>query len=84
MADFINLAGEAQDFELAKWISTSQIYPTNPLEAMQAYYNTIYDIPIKCQNKLIPNNAIGILDFIELELPKTTSAILTYSAKIWF
>ena len=45
MANFINLAGEAQDFELAKWISTGQIYPTNPPEAMRAYYDTIYDIP---------------------------------------
>ena len=57
--NFINLAGEAQDFELAKWISTGQIYPTHPLEAMRAYYDTIYDIPSECQNRLLPNNSIS-------------------------
>ena len=84
MANFINLAGEARDFELAKWISTGQTYPKNPPEAMRAYYDTIHDIPSKYQNRLIPNNAMTVLDFIKLELPKTTSAILTYSAKTWF
>ena len=84
MANFINLAGEARDFEQAKWISTGQIYPTNPPEAMRAFYDTIYDIPCGCQNRLILDNAMSVLDFIELELPKTPSAILTYSAKTWF
>ena len=27
---------------------------------------------------------MSVLDFITLELPKTTSAILTYAAKTWF
>ena len=84
MANLIDLAGEAQDFEPAKLISTGQIYPTNPPAAMQAYYDTIYDIPSQCQSRLMPDNAMSVLDFIGLELPKTTSAILTYSAKAWF
>ena len=35
----ISLAGEAQDFDQAKFVSTGQIYPTEsePLEEMQAY-----------------------------------------------
>lgn len=42
-------------------------------------------IPSKYENRLIPNNAMNVLDFIQqLELPKTTSAILTYSAKTLF
>ena len=84
MANLIDLAGEAQNFELAKWISTGQFYPTNPPAAMRAYYNTIYDIPSQCQSRLLPDNAMSILNFIGLELPKTTPAILTYSAKTWF
>ena len=68
---------------LMKWISTGQIYPTNPPAAMRAYYDTLYDIPSKFQNRLIPNN-MTVVDFIQLELPKKTSAILTYSAKTWF
>ena len=48
---------------------------------MQAYYDTIYDIPSECQNRLLPNNIMNVLDFIQLELPKTSSAILTYPAK---
>ena len=52
MADFINLAGEARDFEQANiMISTGQIYPTNPPEAMRAYYDTIYDIPSECNER---------------------------------
>ena len=31
----------------------------------------------------MPDNAMSVLDFIGLELSKTTSAILTYSAKAW-
>ena len=69
MANFINLA----DFEQVK--STQQ---TNPEVLMRAYYDTKYDIPIECQNRLIPNNAMSVLDYIQLELPKTTSAILLY------
>ena len=86
MSNYINLAGEARDFEKAKWISTGQIYPSNPPEAMRAYYDTIYDISCECQHILLPDNAINVLDFIQLELPKTTSAILTlaYSAKAMF
>ena len=84
MAIFLNLSGDARDFEKAKWISTGQIYPTNPPETLLAYYDTVYDIPSKFQNRLIPNNAINVLDFIQLNLPKKTSAILTYSAMTWF
>ena len=85
MVNLIDLAGEPRDFEQAKWISTGQIYPTDPPAAMRAYYDTIYDIPINFRNRLIvPDNAMSVLDFIGLELPKTTSAILTYSAKAWF
>ena len=62
MANVISLAGEARDFNQAKWISTGQIYLTNPPGAMQAYYDTIYDIPSKYQNSLLPNNAINILE----------------------
>ena len=51
---------------------------------MRAYYDTVYDITSDCQNRLIPDNAMNVLDFIQLELPKTTSAILTYSAKTLF
>jgi hypothetical protein len=36
MANIISLAGEARDFKQAEYISTGQIYPTNPPEAMQA------------------------------------------------
>ena len=58
-----------------------QIYRTHPPEAMRASYDTIYNIPSECQNRLLPNNSMNVLDFIQLELPKTSSAILTYSAK---
>ena len=86
MDNFISLAGEARDFDQAKWISTGQIYPTEsePPEEMRAYYDTVYDIPSDYQNRLIPDNAMNVLDFIQLDLPKTTSAILTYSAKTLF
>ena len=57
---------------------------SEPLEEMRAYYDTVYDITSDCQNRLIPDNAMNVLDFIQLELPKTTSAILTYSAKTLF
>ena len=53
MANFINLA----DFEQVK--STQQ---TNPEVLMRAYYDTKYDIPIECQNRLTPNNAMSVLD----------------------
>ena len=33
--------------------------PNTPPEAMRAYYDTIYDIPSECQNRLLPNNSIS-------------------------
>ena len=84
MTNLIDLAGEAGDFEQAKWISTGQIYPTDPPAAMRAYHDTIYNIPSKFRSMLMPDNAMSVLDLIGLELPKTTSDILTYSAKTWF
>ena len=33
--------------------------PNTPPEAMRAYYDTIYNIPSKCQNRLLPNNSIS-------------------------
>ena len=62
------------------------IYPTEsePLEEMRAYYDTVFDITSNCQNRLIPDNAMNVLNFIQLDLPEITSAILTYSAKHCF
>ena len=37
----LGLAGEAQDFEPAKWISTGQIYLTNPPALQQCKLITI-------------------------------------------
>jgi hypothetical protein len=85
MADEIeDLAGDAQHFDRAKWILTGQTYPTNPPGDMRAYYDTLFEIPNKYQSGLIPDDSINVLDFIKLALPKTTSAILTYSAKKFF
>ena len=74
MANFINLAGEARDFEhwQAKWISTGQIYPTNPQKQCEPFTILYTTYPVSAK--------IGLYRIMQW----ACLISLNYSAKTWF
>jgi hypothetical protein len=82
MANIISLGGEARDFKQAEYISTGQSTQRTPgSNASLLRYHILTTYPASTYIGFYQNNAIKVLDFI---LPKTTSAILTLSAKTLF
>ena len=55
-----DLSGDARDFNKAKWIRQNHIYPANPPAELQAYQDTLYDIPQQFQLQLIPDMTLDI------------------------
>jgi hypothetical protein len=76
-----DLSGNARDFDKAKWICQNRKYPADPPAELQAYQDTLYEIP---QLQLTPDPTLSIVQFTELKLPDTTSILIGYAAKICF
>ena len=79
-----DLSGDARDFNKAKWIRQNRKYPADPPPELQAYQDTLYEIPRQHRLQLIPDLTLNIIEFTELKLPETTSTLIEYAAKNCF
>ena len=68
-SETLDLSGDACDFDKPKWIKQNRKYPIDPPADLRAYHDSLYEIPLKYQHRLIPPSS-NIIEFTELKLPK--------------
>ena len=79
-----DLSDDARDFNKAKWIRQNRKYTADPAPELQAYQDTLYEIPWQHRLQPIPDLTLNIIEFTELKLPETTSTLIEYAAQNYF